>query len=557
VKSLLNCLSCGCVVLFVACFGLGCTVVRRRTLALAMAGSGLAYWGFQLAARAVGGHEDGRLLAKVLKSLSYFVACVGWFAVLPWLYRRVARQLARGCLFPLVLVNLVASLAALIANRVFNLWWPQLVLMAMKVLELIVAIYEQSFHDLGHVLALMSFFAAYPIALIWCWRQLEQQSFLGSTAQTLVVTVFTLIGKAHMYFIARGSVTHHQRSVVIFPLQFLEHFWTKCLLASTPAFSLDFIGASLVQSASLLLQSTQHGRQLARFILTPFLLRSVMLRVMLGEVLLLNQPAWKALMLIEHEVFRASHNVFADICATSAAGLLMFLQGLLVSRCGLEPAFALGQGSTPLFAAAWAYLLVLHVLIAYCASWSRAGYVARVKERFHTIEASGDAALEVDPVAYVTQSRALEPDEADGDGRRICHTLTPPSAPPSAMATRLRISGSFAFGKLPSGRSLPGASLLERSCGPVVRIFERMEEEGGSLERYIRDSCSGRFHARFEAFRELSPQRPALLMDPGTHASSFHNILFARFFGFFAVSAVFVITQTLYMIAVTADLIDD
>jgi len=532
VKSLANSTSSGAVVIYIALLGIGCRKVRRHVFICTVLGSGLSFWGLQLAARSLGTTEY-EVTAKIMKAASYGAALFGWFVVLPLVYLKTVKKLRRGWIFPLAVFNLLLALAALIADRVFHFMYLQVVLLGAKCLELVVAIPEGAFHDLGHMLALMSFFIAYPIGLIWAWRQMQQQSLLDSTGQTFVITTFTLGAKAHVYFIARGSVTHHQRSVVVFPMQLLEHFWTKCVLAATPVMSLDFLGASLVAAGSLGLQSTQHGRKAARFLLTPLVRRSTQLKFLLGELLLVDQPAWKALMLIEHEVFRANHNVFANLLATMAAALVVVLQWMLESGgASLQLAFNLGRGSKEHFIVAWGLQFVLHSAIAFAASRSRSSYVASVQRHFH--------------------------ENVQIDGEAPGHPEANPSRPTGPKHARTLQDFSEPQLTTPTGESVQQFSLTFPSeSSKASQQGPARQPKRTHLERYIRESSKSLFHERFETFKQLSPTRPAFLMDPNTYPWSFHNTLIARYFGYFVASSVFIITQTLYMLALTTELIGD
>mmetsp|Transcript_59385 Transcript_59385/g.133832 ORF Transcript_59385/g.133832 Transcript_59385/m.133832 type:complete len:740 (-) Transcript_59385:162-2381(-) len=539
-KSLANSICGGAMVIWISRFGLGISGRGGHSTFVAVVCIGGTFmWGFQLAARSFDS-EENEVAVKVLKILSYVVATFYWFAALPLICWRETWRLKFGTMFPLAVLDIFLSAVALISNRVYGVLYPQIALFATKVLELILALSDFTFHDLGHLLALTSFFAAYPVGLIWVWRMLGDMP-LGSTAQTMIITTFTFVGKTHMDVMARGAVTYHQRSIVMFPVQLLEHFWTKCLIASTPMLSLDFFGASLVETASLYLQCTHHGRQATRRLLAPFLERSDGLRLVLAETLHLDQPAWKVLLLIEHEVFIATHNIFADISAICMSAVLITWQWILVTYLGFEATFAVAEVSAVRTKFGWLYLVLLHVIVAWAASCSTVKYVTKVQGQFQESRAEDPRSPEVDPITYLAE---------------LANSHVSVLRRNESFGPNLAQSPRTAMQRSNMARAELDVPVYQRFKDSTIgAILRRIESEGGHLEKYISLSVHKHFHSRFSAFRQLTPQSPALLMDPRTLPATFHNTLMARFIGFFVVTTIFITSQTLYMLAPTAELV--
>eukprot|EP00927_Polykrikos_kofoidii_P071898 TRINITY_DN68095_c0_g1_i1.p1 TRINITY_DN68095_c0_g1~~TRINITY_DN68095_c0_g1_i1.p1 ORF type:complete len:785 (+),score=61.25 TRINITY_DN68095_c0_g1_i1:56-2410(+) len=596
VKSLANSLSVSAVVIYVHVLSLGVCVVPRREFVTFVTFAGVSSWGFQVAARHAG---NIRLPATsaILETLSYVLAYVGWFMPLSISHPNLTKRLARGPLFPLVLLNIVCTLVAVILDRVlgFRQVWPKLILLILKSLEVLVALVCVHFHSIASCFAIMSYFTIYPLSLSWAFRQLIDTWELTSTTTAILISSFSLVCALYLKILAGGAVTPHQATLIIFPMQLLEHLWTKSLLARTLLFSPDFFGTSIAQYASVFLIRTQHGRQIMRRLLRPVLTRSPILRLVLAELLVIDQPAWKAVLLVEHKAFLASHGCAADLLATLAVGLLTAQQWLLEATGFADPAFNVGQrmnGSKMLFAVAWVYLLLLSAVVSFVSSATTVSYLTHLQDQYFRIRESSPTAKEVAPLAGINaiplgrpkrlstfderdfhtlrcmdENLRIEQSEGceDGEDKTRDHVSSPQSVPhgsssnarsSSCESSKSNVGDCGHWDHLPS-RVFPQKStiLSHNAWSRLHESLMRFMSDSTRLESYLQQAVSEEYYERFEAFT-ITAEAPALLLEKNVEANSLHNICIVRYFGFFAVASVYIVTQMLYQLS-AAELVSE
>eukprot|EP00927_Polykrikos_kofoidii_P045545 TRINITY_DN3955_c0_g1_i2.p1 TRINITY_DN3955_c0_g1~~TRINITY_DN3955_c0_g1_i2.p1 ORF type:complete len:887 (+),score=81.80 TRINITY_DN3955_c0_g1_i2:80-2740(+) len=408
-KSLCNSISTSATLMYVLAFGLGLCHFRKERLFMSMIAVGSITWALQTSARLSSDALVANIpVAGILKTGSYVTAYVGWFLLIPISNAKLTSSLARGALLPLVIGNTLFAFFLVVLERVFytSSVWPKLIFITSKFLELVVAVVQERFHSVASCGAIMSMYLLYPLGSAWIWRSTQQNCDLSITFRTSIISFLSLLCSVHLRIMAAGAVTPHTATVLLFPLQLLEHILTKYCLASSMALEVDFICASFAQYVSLFFMSTQYGRQVLRWLLRPLWEHSPTLRHYLGELIMIDQPAWKALMLVEIKVIRSANECTADFVATCVWGAV-FVQQTVLQDLGVGlPAFNVGlDTSWWKFGVAWGYLFILSAIVSFFAPGTLIAYLERVKRRYSYIKAQGPEEGDILPRVTHTQSR--------------------------------------------------------------------------------------------------------------------------------------------------------
>eukprot|EP00927_Polykrikos_kofoidii_P045547 TRINITY_DN3955_c0_g1_i4.p1 TRINITY_DN3955_c0_g1~~TRINITY_DN3955_c0_g1_i4.p1 ORF type:complete len:857 (+),score=95.49 TRINITY_DN3955_c0_g1_i4:80-2650(+) len=110
-----------------------------------------------------------------------------------------------------------------------------------------------------------------------------------------------------------------------------------------------------------------------------------------------------------------------------------------------------------------------------------------------------------------------------------------------------------------SGEGDRGDSLVAATDEPTTNysrnIFRIIPTGPTRLDRYMEEARTQNYHERFEPVSELTHERPAILMGESIHPRTLHNCFLARYFGFFLAASAFTVTQMMYDLSLTQQLV--
>jgi len=225
-------------------------------------------------------------------------------------------------------------------------FWTDLMMVVyllLVILQLPIALSERCYHDLGHILTVASCMLEVPPGLTVIPRLLMK---LGPALSVSTIPAVTFVFGTFAEIIAGGALTWHQCPLVLFPFQFGNQFWSKLIVSRTP-WSAQFFIASLLQQVIKYIQTGSILWRLLRTMVIPLLpviQQCPRLYGFLADFLLIDQPVWKALMIVEKRCIINSHMLFGDSIATTLLFMVAACEHIIDQATSYKPPFSTEKG---------------------------------------------------------------------------------------------------------------------------------------------------------------------------------------------------------------------